>query len=369
MRIGILTLPFNNNYGGYLQAYALITVLKNMGHDVELINRRRNKTKFNKQITYFIKTLIKILLGRKHGPVFFDEEYYFRQKGKYLMPFVDKHISPKTKPLYSSEELKQDLVDKYDAVIVGSDQVWRPIYVPNIEDYFLDVICDKKVKKIAYAASFGTDTPEYTKVQIEKCGQLIERFDFVSIREKGGIGVFRRFGWKRADVKVVLDPTMLLPSEHYKKYIKANNSRYIATYLLDNNKNKEMICNQVVESLKLKIVPLLQKSSEPMLSIEDWLSIIYNSQFVITDSFHGTVFCLLFNRPFIVVANKERGLDRFKSLLSTFDLVDRICNNTDVDKIINKDIDWRKVNLLLDDFKEKSYSFINEALSVNKVTL
>ena len=62
MRIGILTLPFNNNYGGYLQAYALITVLKNMGHDVELINRRRNKTKFNKQITYFIKTLIKILL-------------------------------------------------------------------------------------------------------------------------------------------------------------------------------------------------------------------------------------------------------------------------------------------------------------------
>ena len=125
----------------------------------------------------------------------------------------------------------------------------------------------------------------------------------------------------------------------------------------------------VVVLLKLKIVPLLQKSSEPMLSIEDWLSIIYNSQFVITDSFHGTVFCLLFNRPFIVVANKERGLDRFKSLLSTFDLVDRICNNTDVDKIINKDIDWRKVNLLLDDFKEKSYSFINEALSVNKVTL
>ena len=135
---------------------------------------------------------------------------------------------------------------------------------------------------------------------------------------------------------------------------------------MDNNENKEIICKQVVESLKLKVLPVLHKSSEPMLSIEDWLTTIYNSQFIITDSFHGTVFSILFNRPFIVVANKERGLDRFKSLLNMFDLNDRICDGTNVYDIINKEIDWRRVNSLIEEFKKESYKFINDALSKEK---
>ena len=93
----MLTLPFNNNYGGYLQAYALMTVLKGMGHDVELIYRKHNYRPLSLRIKYFIKTWVKCLLGQKHELFIMDQEKELRYKGQALMPFVDKYIAPKTK--------------------------------------------------------------------------------------------------------------------------------------------------------------------------------------------------------------------------------------------------------------------------------
>lgn len=362
MRVGILTLPFNNNYGGYLQAYALMTVLKNNGYDVELINRRPNRPNLLRRIKYFIKNIIKRIMGIKTGPIFIDPEYYYRYRGSRIMPFVDKYIYPKTKAVYSVHELQEVMKNRYDAVIVGSDQVWRPIYVPNIENYFLDIIIDKKVRKIAYAASFGTDNPEFSSTQISKCGELIKDFEYISIREKGGLNVIRKFGWELPEIKVVLDPTMLLPSNHYLKFIKKDIDKYIATYILDYNNYKNSLVCTVSDVLRLKVVSAINQD-ELLPSMEEWLSTIYNSKFVITDSYHGTVFSILFNRPFIVIVNKERGSERFISLLEMFDLSYRMCDNSNVKEVISKEINWKNVNSILEDKRIESYNFIKEALS------
>lgn len=143
MRIGILTLPFNNNYGGYLQAYALLTVLKQMGHDVELIYRRHNKRPLKYRLLYVFKTVVKCILRIPYGPLIPSLEYDHRHAGKMMLPFVDKNISPKTKPYFTTASMEKSCKGKYDVVIVGSDQIWRPIYVPNINDFFLEFIKDQ----------------------------------------------------------------------------------------------------------------------------------------------------------------------------------------------------------------------------------
>ncbi len=112
MKIGMLTLPFNNNYGGYLQAYALMTVLKGMGHDVELIYRKHNYRPLSLRIKYFIKTWVKCLLGQKHELFIMDQEKELRYKGQALMTFVDKYIAPKTIPLFSTAQLRKECKGK-----------------------------------------------------------------------------------------------------------------------------------------------------------------------------------------------------------------------------------------------------------------
>lgn len=371
MRIGILTLPFNNNYGGYLQAYALMTVLKQMGHEVELINRRSNRISLSVQIRYFIKTLIKMVLGLEHGSLILDIEKEHNKRGKLIIPFVDKNIYPKTKSLFSTKDLTDECKDRYDAIIVGSDQVWRPDYVPNIENFFLDFMKHYSVKRISYAASFGVCHPKYSKGQIMQCGKLLSMFDDVSVREESGANVMKDFGWHtKKKLAVVLDPTMLLDKSYYETLIINNRSpeKYVFTYVLDESQEAQAIVNIAVSTLNCteKCIIDTKKWKYPdyrMPSIEEWLWGICNAEFVVTDSFHGTAFSIIFNKPFLVYENKGRGADRFHTLLCHFGLENRIVSDiADVDRIIRQSINWNHVNDRLKEEKEKSVGFISRAL-------
>ena len=376
MKIGILTLPFNNNYGGYLQAYALMTVLKQMGHHVELIYRRQNRRPLKWQIQYFIKNTIKILLGRKHVSLIPNQEKELRAKGKLMMTFVDNHIIPRTKPLYSSSALKQYANNRYDAIIVGSDQVWRPDYVPNIEDFFLTFLSDK-TKRIAYAASFGTDTPSYTNIEKEECGKGIELFDLITVREKSAIQIINDFEWicRKGPIQV-LDPAFLLPKNHYVSLIiskQSNMKGKIFCYILDSN--------GYIKNIVSKVCCMLRKESSDFLdeenrkkgdclfpSIELWLSYFRDADFVVTDSFHGTVFSIIFNKPFIVYLNEERGISRFSSLLSMLGLNGRIIHSAnDIEKSSILSIDWDNVNTILRDERDKSLNCLIEILQDNNI--
>lgn len=370
MRIGILTLPFNNNYGGYLQAYALMTVLKRMGHDVELINRRANKPAVKQRVIYSLKTIVKILLRMPHGALIMDDERDFKIQGRNMIPFVEKYITPKTKPFYSSKQMKKECEGRYDIVVVGSDQVWRPIYVSQIEDFFFEFITGPHVKKISYAASFGTATPEYTDVEILRCKKLIADFAAVSIREKSGLDAIKSFGWKtQIPPQLVLDPTFLIPKESYDNIISNKISSVyknrICCYVLDESSIVDEIIKKVESSLGQPSFNIVdnKKGTYPKPSIEDWLANIKNSSFVITDSFHGMVFSIIFNTPFAVYINRTRGADRFDSLLSQLGLEDRICANVeDVEHIMPVPINWKKVNQKLSFLIEDSKRFLENSI-------
>lgn len=370
MQIGILTLPFNNNYGGYLQAYALMTVVKQLGHEPNMIMRRHDKPKVSCsfKIKYALKGIVKTFLRFKKYPIIYNVETDYLQKGRNMLRFVNQYIKPQSPYLYSKEELCKYCLGKFDAYIVGSDQIWRAIYVPDIKNYFLDFTEGWDVKRIAYAASFGTDKPEYTEEQILQCKQLIDHFDVVSLREKSGLSVLSEFGWNANVGGVVLDPTLLLAANDYLKVLPTISSEAkdkIFYYVLDRNNQINAVLNQVSQTLHKKLYGIsdIQRGKEPLASIEEWLMDIRDSEFVVTDSFHGMVFSVIFHKPFMVLVNKGRGSDRFDSLLSLLGLSDRmLMGEENINKIVGSSIVWSIVDEKISYLKQRSMSFLKQNL-------
>ena len=213
MKIGILTQPLYMNYGGLLQAYALQTILKNEGHEVWIIQRIHayNYSWLYQQMSwlkFLLKQIASIIAGKK---TLKQAKKDTADSRLYTMAFTCKYISPRSRLLSTDEALK-NFVSKmdFDAFVVGSDQVWRPKYSPNIYNYFLDFAENLKVKRVAYAASFGTSDWEFSEEETQKCRSLIQKFDLVSVRENDGVILCSEY-LDRNDAKWVLDPTMLLP--------------------------------------------------------------------------------------------------------------------------------------------------------------
>lgn len=359
MRIGILTLPFNNNYGGYLQAYALQTVLEEAGHSVEIINRRHPKE------TVWRK-LMRVASSIKHL-----RRYHYdinAHKGALMHSFVQSKMNL-SEPLYTSEALHNYCLTKdFDCYIAGSDQLWRPEYVPNVEDYFFDYL-PSKTKRIAYAASFGVANPVYTEEQKANCGRAIKKINRVGLRESSGIEVIKHFGWEAYNATIVLDPTMLLSVEHYKSLVKDYHPKKdfhhkILAYVLDKNEQISEIksscahyyrkqCEEIIDSDKW------ENEGYVLPAIEEWLCAFRDADFIITDSFHGTVFSILFHKPFVVIINKGRGRDRFDTLLGHFGLKNRMTETKNsIDNILNGDIVWDKVDAMLQKHRENSLHFL-----------
>lgn len=380
MKVAILTLPLHTNYGGNVQAFALQHVLKNMGHNPVCINYRNEKGNGKGLIRQILSKVKQVITNRTATP---DYPFTIEEKniiGKYHNEFISSYMSY-TIPLYNETELKC-FFDKegFDAVIVGSDQVWRPRYTPKIEPFFFNFLSgNKKIKKISYAASFGTDVWEFSPQQVKSCGALIKEFDFISVRESLGVKMCQDFFNVKAEH--VLDPTLLLDKQEYidifQKVDLNNNYGKIFNYILDASGDKAEFLNRVSGILGKEVFstyPRLTKKYEKNISnvkdyeyphIEMWLKSFSDADFVITDSFHGTVFSIIFNKPFISISNKMRGAARFTSLLEMFDLKDRLVSDfTEVNAdLINKPIDFDRVNKVLNELRLNSLNLLNKSLS------
>lgn len=355
IKVGILTVPFNNNYGGYLQAFALVTVLKKFDIQSIVINRRHNKHSLLDKMKLLLRAIIINTFTNKKCPYLYVSEKDIKNKGKKMIRCLSNIGFPISKPIYSSKELRKYIsYNNFDVLIVGSDQVWRPEYVPNIEDYYFSFI-DDKTPKIAYAASFGVENPDYNNIQRTICKKNIESFNSIGLRETSGINIIRNFGWNpQCPVKIVLDPTLLLTSEDYIRIIMRNHQHWndnkeIVGYILDYGDFEDSICNAISKMNNKKVChiidPYMWKDKKYVMpSIEYWLCCINNASLVVTDSFHGTVFSILFNTPFCVLVNEKRGYDRILTLLQHFCLEDRIITNKDNLQNINCSINWKEVN-------------------------
>lgn len=366
MKIGILTVPFNNNYGGYLQCYALMSTLRKLGHEPVVINRRQNvELRLVKRIKAFVANRILGDKCRMYNKK--SMEAYYALKGKDMYSFVDKNLAPMSSPLYRQKDYKSLESLDLDVVIVGSDQVWRPQYVPSIEEYFLEYV-PQNVRKLAYAASFGSDRVEYSKQELDRCAMLLKSFYAISVREKSGMKIVKDY-LGRNDVQTVLDPTMLLTTEDYCALMPegcSHHKKHLFAYILDRTQWKEQFIQHVASNIDLRVLDIMKIGrAEPFKPIGEWLYGLKTSDFVVTDSFHGTVFCILFNRPFYVIGNQKRGNSRMMDLLSLFGLEDRLLNdgNTDFLKIEPQDnIKWEKVNNKLDLLRADSIGFLKHSL-------
>ena len=188
-------------------------------------------------------------------------------------------------------------------------------------------------------------------------------FDFVGVREKSGLVLCEKYlDYNKA--QLVLDPTLLLEKQDYEMLldkVQGNNDKYLLSYILNKTPISDAIINKVAKSNHMSIKSVAH-GRDMYPSIEDWLSGFMNASFVVCDSFHAVAFSIIFNKDFLVLGNKGRGLSRFYSILSIFNLEDRLI--VDADKIVSyKRIDWETVNSTRRILKEKSIKMLKQSLS------
>lgn len=327
MKIGILTLPLHSNYGGILQAYALQSILERMGHEVIIVDKDNSRQEDCLHQVYSVLRYIKYGFSDSYVPnKTFNKNKALRELN--TRQFINKYIH-----LYPVKDLANNFPKDVDAIVVGSDQIWRNKYFhlkidSDISNAFLKFAKEWPIKRIAYAASFGTDVWEYTEAETNSCAELINRFDAVSVRELSGVDLCRE-KLNRGDVTCVLDPTLLLSKDDYIKLaggITQNAEIHnLLVYILDETEEKQGLVKRITSERSL--VPFYANQpdkSKAQPSVEHWLRGFRDSDFVITDSFHACVFSIIFGKPFIAVGNKNRGLSRFQSLLSMFNMTDHL---------------------------------------------
>jgi len=373
MKIGMLTLPIAENYGGILQVVALYRTLHNLGHDVTLVYKQSAATqvwwkKIAKEI--LLKIPFQDFKNLKANKKLSKERL---ERKKFHRPFIEKEIFKISEDLYTKQDL-EDFTKKenFDAVIVGSDQVWRLQYIKDdyYKSYFLDFVDGAKTKKIAYAASFGKDYWE-GEGDHKDIAKLLQDFTAVSVREKSGVDICKD-SFKYDKAIHVLDPTMIIGKEFYieeiiKKYNETQtNKGGLLTYVLDEADEKKEIIEFAKKSTNLKKVHHLKgfDTSNTTYSVPQWVASYANADFVVTDSFHGMVFSIIFEKEFVVIGNHNRGLDRFVSLLSLLGLQDRLVFDVkDLEGKELKKIDYSKVNEILENMRKKSLEFLEGALN------
>lgn len=365
MKIGILTFQNAHNYGAQLQAYALKKYLKNRNYEVEIINYANSVIENN----YLYKAKNNIKIGginsakkwlKKQYEIMFDKKEY-QEKWLKFDAFIKEYITNDEK-LFKKEEID---FSQYDYIICGSDQIWNPYLTDGFDDvYFANI--NAKVKKISYAASLGISKFDDRKME-ERFFELIKNFNSLSVREK----VLEKYITENTnlDVQTVLDPTLLIDQTEYKKFIKdIPYKNYIFQYTLVDNPKLDNIVKELAEKESLNIVELRysrsfsKKYSTQIIDagIEDFLSLIKNAKYVITNSFHGTIFSILFEKKFYCV--KIDGLNsRIENILDITNLENRSIECFEDINLV-EEIDYKGVKKRITQSRIESEKFLNEAL-------
>lgn len=343
MKIGIMTLwNTEHNYGAILQCYALQEYLRKKGHDPFLIKYKDTPSHFFdcRHITpQKILRYIKRLMNRKRLLAIQDEPRFFQE-------FRDQYLGQTQREYIGYEELKENAPDA-DMYIVGSDQVWNFYNIPlricrgRIHSFFLD-FGKREAYRLAYAASW--DEKYVTSEQIEEIKGLIHNFHYVSVREKSGLELCHKCGLK--DAEWAVDPTLLLSDMDYrnlyrdeKNRIRKIEGKYLMIYRVMVRK-QNMNINGIRRFAREKGLSVIyvseDKTDDPYEkyypTIAEWLYLMDNAEYVVTNSFHGTVFSLLFHKQYVTVplTGYEEGINlRMKALWEMFHTPERFLKNGD----------------------------------------
>lgn len=359
MKIGILTFHRALNYGAVLQALALVKTAEKLGVDVEVIDYRCKRIEEDyKNIKVakgsFVKDIINSILS-----------YSIRKrKKKNFRRFCSDNLNLSNKVYYSNEELLE-ANNKYDAFITGSDQVWDNKCADFDKAYFLTFVSDSS-KKNSYAASFAFGKiPEGLEDEYKK---RLKDFNSISVREEKGKEIFSDILNK--DIHIDLDPTLLLDKEEWISYTKENNEdeKYILIYTVNQPKELFSYAEKLSKESGYKLIYINDSLNKKVnaeykrgISPSEFLTLFLNSEYVLTNSFHGTVFSIIYEKKFMVEINSKKNKINYraKNLLSMLNLEDRILEKN---KDINNNIDYVYVKDKLDHEKKSSVKYLSSIL-------
>jgi len=347
MKVYIITMPLLSNFGGILQNYALQATLKEMGHIPITVDIDPSPSK----LRYVLRSLKSFLKGNFSLP-----DSYKRNAS--IQSFLDENL------LLTKRVRKPSMLGGYDdadAFIVGSDQIWRYSYNKQyIYDVYLGFSRRLSCKRIAYAASFGTNTWDYPPKVTTKCSELLSLFNGVSVREEAGVDMCKRY--LNYDAKQVLDPTLLVEKEKYVDLCKdiPPQKEILVAYILDGSEDKINFVKRVANEKNLEPVIITEKRANGI-SVYEWIAYLRDASFVITDSYHGTVFSIIFEKDFLSLQNRKRGSERFISLLAPLSLDSRLINETNYN-INPEPINWLNVNSIKNRLIEESKSYLIKQL-------
>lgn len=370
-KIGTITFHESINYGAILQTYALQKYLVDQGYNSEVIDYRNSKRglehlTMSRKVIHHIwnKVIKKVLIGET------------RQKK--TSKFVTDNI-PISKMSFSESTILHNTPPLYDAYITGSDQVWNPKNTSGDSSYFLTFAPLEKLK-ISYAPSFGVSLldDKYKK----KYKDWLSRIDRLSVREKEGKAIIHDITGE--DTIITLDPTLLLEQKDWEKVsIPYYNKRpYVLCYHMPGDKIVNSAISKIAKKIAKKnnwdVISIGQKEYMKLIpggkrifnaGPDEYVGLFQNASFVLTNSFHGTVFSIIFNKNFYVPINEKLPTDqvlssRISSLLSILNIEDRLIPaNIKFDLADDKNIDYTEVNNILHKSRTDSRLFLEDALS------
>lgn len=357
MNIALLNFPFDNNYGGNLQRYALMKVLEEMGHEVTHLYTcyAWSLPGRNKYVT-LAKCVFNRVIRRRNASLY--PEYkteYFNHKHSYVVKrFYDRYVKH-TAPITPYDDFR--MYNNFDAYIVGSDQVWRRSmsgWFPYPRMFF-DFVRDRtNVKRISYGVSFGNTTDELPDNEKNYIGELYKLFTATSVREDSGLALLSRYGWTSPQAIQVLDPTLLLSREHYIELIERGRTKQsegnLFCYVLDKTPEIVSTINRIADEKHLKPFEV-SLEYDNMVTVEQWLRSFLDAEYIVTDSYHGFVFSMIFHKPVKLTYNTRRGNERFESIM-------RLTGYNPE----NGTPDWEKLERIMNIERKKSKEFLINAL-------
>jgi hypothetical protein len=352
----------SKNYGAVLQAYAMRKMLEKLGLQAEIIQ-------YNGEIgdnTYrtFAKVTSPGLLryNAKRFAHWRDIEESTEKFQNFRQTYF--HLTRK----YSSlEELRED-APKADFYVVGSDQVWNPsiLYSPI---YFLD-FGTPQTKRIAYAASFGKE--DYPEAYFKETESLLRGLDGISVREQHALGILQKL---HMSGEVVLDPTLMLETEDWdaiaKRPRQLSDEPYVLCYFLNMNDMVKALVDEIHQRTGYKVINIATNVWNPVIGDEqrwdigpeEFVWLVHHAQFVCTSSFHGTVFSLIYGRPFLTI-NIHKNDSRLTDLLESFHLERHLAQSPDfdVEPLLQEGESYSRSQIQT--MKDTSLAFLKRALNV-----
>lgn len=346
-KVGILNLQHSPNFGACLVAYALQTAIERCGSRATIIDYRQLKK-----------------------PKLFSKAY-FREKAenKNFEKFRNKFLK-RTKPCYDADDLVQ-LNAKFDTFVTGSDQVWRFRYVFRSLKEFLLAFAAPHKTLFSYAASLGLDYWEGTDEATEIVRENLRRFNGISVREESGIDICRdMFG---AEAVRVIDPTLLLSAEDYEPVMKGEklpaDKPYVAKMILDETAETNREIERLAKEKGWNVVDIYGEKKiiggkETVLCrpVGEWLRLLQNAEYVLTDSFHCVCFSVLFKRPFTCVVNSERGVSRLENLLGILGLRSRLVETLDGYSLDSGEMGYEAIGRVIEVERKKGYGYLKSCL-------